>query len=168
MGNAAGSDADCDDDEDAETKTDYEDFKKWLDKQEPYKPEGPPQAPAAPKAPVDLKLDVKWVCNICKMNAKQCHLSQLMSVVYWPKKIIIISSGSYLFFILEMENKKPWILDRDAGPTNANRLHNTLLRAKATARMRLHSSSAGLLRRRPSCSSLDGIGCMSVPFAMLK
>ena len=60
MGNAAGSDADCDDDEDA-------------DKQEPSKPEGPPQAPAAPKAPVDLKLDVKWVCNICKMNAKQCH-----------------------------------------------------------------------------------------------
>ena len=97
MGNAAGSDADCDDDEDAETKTDYEDFKKWLDKQEPSKPEGPPQAPAAPKAPVDLKLDVKWVCNICKMNAKQCHLSQLMSVVYWPKKIFIISSGSYLF-----------------------------------------------------------------------
>ena len=86
MGNAAGSDADCDDDEDAETKTDYEDFKKWLDKQEPSKPEGPPQAPAAPKAPVDLKLDVKWVCNICKMNAKQRHLSQLMSVVYWPKK----------------------------------------------------------------------------------
>jgi hypothetical protein len=85
MGNAAGSDADCDDDEDAETKTDYEDFKKWLDKQEPSKPEGSPQAPAVPKAPVDPKSDVKWVCNICKMNAKQCHLSQLMSIVYRQK-----------------------------------------------------------------------------------
>lgn len=85
MGNAAGSDADCDDDEDAETKTDYEDFKKWLDKQEPSKPEGPPQAPAVPKAPVDPKSDVKWVCNICKMNAKQCYLSQLMSIVYRQK-----------------------------------------------------------------------------------
>jgi len=82
---AAGSDADCDDDKDAETKTDYEDFKKWLDKQEPSKPEGPPQAPAVPKAPVDPKSDVKWVCNICKMNAKQCHLSQLMSIVYRQK-----------------------------------------------------------------------------------
>ena len=41
-------------------------------------------------------------------------------------------------------------------------LPNTLVWAKATARNRLQLSGAGLLRRRPSWSSLDGIGCTSV------
>lgn len=83
MGNAAGSEAECpDDDDDAETQNDYEDFKKWLEKQGPSQPENPPQAPAVPKAPVDPKLDVTWVCNICKTNAKECHLSKLMSILY--------------------------------------------------------------------------------------
>ena len=123
MGDAAGSDADGSYGEDGETKDDYDDFKKWLDKQDSSKPEAPPQEPAAPKAPVAPKLDVAWVCNICKGNAKECDLSQLLSIHAHTTctKIIIKSSCSYAVSFLRWKAKNQGILDGKIRPTNAKR-----------------------------------------------
>ena len=81
MGSSAGDQDDGGDDEDPQTQQDYDDFKKWLNKHQPIPNETAPtrvEAVDCRKAPQvsKPKMDVNWVCQLCKGDANKCHLIQ--------------------------------------------------------------------------------------------
>ena len=74
-------------DEDAETKQDFDDFKSWLESRgDPPKS----QSPRAPKREEVVKDVVQWRCNLCKkLRPDECNLPQIQSVLFclWSGKV---------------------------------------------------------------------------------
>ena len=80
MGDSASSVEPGDDaeDDDAETKEDFEDFKSWLDKRDGSDTNGKDAvmvaaAPPPPSEPKGEVCKVKWICELCKGDATSCH-----------------------------------------------------------------------------------------------
>ena len=67
-------------DEDAETKQDFDDFKAWLEKRG-----APPksQSPRVDKRPQPEPLKVIWRCNLCKEITDTCNWNKISSSFFY-------------------------------------------------------------------------------------